>query len=65
MHQKSFSLAVGVLFLIIAALHGIRLIYGWNAVIGGLEIPFWASWVALIVAGHLSYTGFKFGINAK
>ena len=65
MNKKSFSSAVGVLFLIIAALHGLRLIYGWSAAIGGFEIPFWLSRVALIVAGCFSYIGFKLSRNAK
>ena len=50
---------VGILFLIIAVLHALRLLYGWPAVIGTFVVPMWASWVAVVVAGTLSYHGLK------
>lgn len=59
MNQKSFSLTVGVIFLLIASLHALRLLLGWTAVIGGWTVPGWLSWLTLIVAGYLSYQGFK------
>jgi hypothetical protein len=48
-----------VLFLIVAALHLLRIIFGWAAQIGGVSLPLWASWLALIVAGALAYFGFR------
>lgn len=57
MNQKSFSLLVGVIFLIIAVLHALRLLNGWHAEIGTIVIPFWASVVALGVSGYLAYKG--------
>jgi hypothetical protein len=46
------------LFLIVAIMHLLRIIFGWQVEIGGLSIPFWASWLALPVAGALAYFGF-------
>jgi len=59
MNQKTFHSVVGILFLIIAVLHALRLLYGWPAVIGTFVVPMWASWVAVVVAGTLSYHGLK------
>lgn len=49
----------GTLFLLIGLLHLLRIFYGWEAVIGGVAIPSWASWTALAFAGLLSYSGLR------
>ncbi len=59
MNQRTFSLTVGVIFLAIAVLHALRILFGWEAIIGGLAVPTWVSWVALVVAGYLAYEGFR------
>ncbi len=60
MNQKNFSLVVGIIFLLIAILHTLRLINGWHAEIGTIVIPFWASVVALGISGYLAYKGIMF-----
>ncbi len=60
MDQKTYFLTTAIIFLIITVLHVLRLTLGWSAVIGGWEIPIWLSWIALILAGYLSYKGLKF-----
>ncbi len=32
---------------------------GWQVEIGGLSIPFWVSWLGVLVAGALAYLGFR------
>lgn len=59
MNQKSFSTIVGVVFSLIAILHLLRAVYGWEAVIGGWAMPLWASWVALVAALYFAYTSFR------
>ena len=56
MKTKTVLAIVAVVFALIAVLHLLRVILGWQAVIGSTEIPVWASWVALLVAGFLSYS---------
>jgi hypothetical protein len=34
------------------------IIFGWQVEIGGLSIPFWVSWLGVLVAGTLAYLGF-------
>lgn len=59
MSHKSFFQVTGVVFGVIALLHLARLVWGWQAEIGGWSVPMWLSVVAVVVAGFLSYQGFK------
>ncbi len=59
MRQKTFNFVVGIVFLAIFLLHGARLIYGWEAVIGGVILSVWVSWLALVVSGLLAYAAFS------
>ncbi len=59
MDQKTFSLISGVIFLLIAILHVLRIVYAWDAVIGGWEVPKWISWVAIAVGAYLGYEGLR------
>ena len=52
--MKPFTTIAIVIFSLVAVLHVLRLIFGWQAVIDGLVIPMWASVVGLIVAGGLA-----------
>jgi hypothetical protein len=58
-NQRTYNAVTAVLFLIVALLHLLRIVFGWSAVIGGLAIPIWASWLALVVTGALAYFGFR------
>ena len=46
------------LFLVVAIMHLLRIIFGWQVEIGGLSISFWVSWLGVLVAGALAYLGF-------
>lgn len=59
MNQKKFSLVAGVIFLVIAVLHLLRIVSGWEVLVAGVSIPLWVNWVGLMVAGYLGYTGIK------
>ena len=59
MYNKIFLKTVGVIFSLIAVLHFLRLVFGWEAVIGGWMLPTWLSVVALVVALVLAYKAFK------
>jgi len=52
--MKPFITIAIVIFSLVAVLHVLRLIFGWQAVINGLVIPMWASVVGLIIAGGLA-----------
>jgi uncharacterized membrane protein len=57
--KRSFCLTAGIIFLVIALLHLLRIAFGGEAVIEGWTVPKWVSWVALVVAGYLGYEGLK------
>lgn len=59
MNQKTFLGITGVLFLLMTILHVARIIFGWNAIIGGWVIPLWVSWIAIVLAGFLSFQSWK------
>ncbi|MBI2550499.1 hypothetical protein HYV83_04970 [Candidatus Woesearchaeota archaeon] len=59
MKQKTFSTVVGAIFSVIAVLHLLRAVLGWNAVIGSFAVPMWLSWMAIVVAAFLAYSAFK------
>ena len=47
------------IFAVIALGHLARVIFGWDAAIGGWLVPMWISWAAILVGGFLAYTGYK------
>lgn len=59
MTQRTFSLITAILFLLIALLHALRLLRGWQVTIGDIVVPVWVSWIGLAIAGYLGYQGFK------
>lgn len=56
MTNKNYLSVTGIIFLIIAVLHALRIAYGWHAEIGGWTVPMWLSWVALVVSGYLAWS---------
>jgi hypothetical protein len=65
MDQRAYNTITAVVFLIVAVLHLLRIIFGWPASIGGLDIPLWVSWLALVVTGALAYFGFRLSAGAR
>ncbi len=59
MSQKTFLKTAGAIFMVIGALHVLRLLLGWEAVIGGWDVPRWVSGLAVVLAGYLGYTAFR------
>jgi len=58
MTQRTFNLTAGTLFLLVAILHALRLLFGWHASMGGWIVPMWVSWAGVVVAGFLAYSAF-------
>ena len=63
MSQKTFTIIAGAVFGIVALFHVLRIFFGWPAVIGGWTAPMWLSWIGLVVAGGLSYSGIKLAMR--
>jgi len=60
MSQNLYYYVVSILFFFLFVLHLARIMYSWEAVIGGAIIPMWFSWAALIIAGYLCVRGWMF-----
>jgi hypothetical protein len=52
--NKPFTVAAVVIFAIVAVMHLLRVLLGWDATIAGTAIPMWVSVVALVIAGGLA-----------
>jgi hypothetical protein len=60
MNHKTYYRVASVIFAVVAVGHGLRLVYGWDANIGSVDIPLWVSWAALVIAGYLAVRGWTF-----
>jgi hypothetical protein len=64
MDQKSFFVLAGVIFALVAVGHLLRIYMDWSVVIGGWAAPMWLSWIAVAVAGGLSYFGLRLAMRS-
>jgi len=61
MSQKTFSRVAGLIFLLIAVMHALRLAFRWEVVLNGWSVPMWVSAVAIVIAAYLAFEGLKLG----
>ena len=59
MTPKGYATTSGIVFLLVAVAHLVRVLVGWDFSVGGWDVPSWASVVAAVVAGYLGWTGFR------
>lgn len=59
MNTPLYMRTCATLFLVVFALHLLRVIYGWEVVISGWSVPMWPSWAAVLVSGFLSAYGYR------
>jgi hypothetical protein len=59
MSRKSYIIVTAVFFLIVAFLHLLRLIIGWEITMEGWSVPRWLNFIAFVVTGYLAYEGFR------
>jgi len=59
MSERTFVAIAALIFGVVALLHLLRVIAGWSIVIDAWTVPMWVSWLALVVAGALSYFGMR------
>jgi hypothetical protein len=65
MTHRTYCLVVGVLFLLIAILQCLRVVFGWPVAVNGVSIPMWVSGVAAVVLGYLSFIGLRLSGQAR
>ncbi len=56
LQEKNNALRLSALvFALIALVHLLRLLLGWDMILGAFEAPQWVSLIALIIAGGLAW----------
>ena len=60
---SKYVVVSGVVFGIVAVIQAVRGLNQWPVHVGALEVPVWASWVAMVVAGSLCVWAFRSGRN--
>lgn len=53
--EKRFHIVVAVLLIIVAILHFLRIVFGWNFTIGGFNFPYWVNGVGTVITAFLAY----------
>ena len=59
MSQKAFSLVAGLIFLLVAVAHLLRLLLRWGVILNGWTVPMWVSLIAFVVAAFLAFEGLR------
>ncbi|WP_065750074.1 hypothetical protein [Bradyrhizobium paxllaeri] len=59
MNMRTFCTLAAAIFALIALLQLIRIVMGWSVALNGVDVPFWPSWIAVVVAAALSLVGFR------
>ena len=65
MCQKTFLLTAGVVFLLIALGHLLRVVLGATFIVKDVAVPIWASAVAVVIAGYLAFQGFRLSSKSQ
>ena len=52
--MKPFTTIAVVVFTLVALLHLLRVVSGWDVTVSGIAIPIWASAIAFVVAAALA-----------
>jgi hypothetical protein len=52
--KKPFNMLAVLIFAIVALVHVLRLVFGWEVTINGLAVPPWASVLGIVVAAGLA-----------
>ena len=65
MTHKSYFLVTAIVFSVVGLLHLLRIVLGWEAVVGGWSIPMWRSWVTMVLTAVLACLGFTHGWRGR
>jgi hypothetical protein len=59
MDKKTYMSVSAAVFALVALVHLLRVINGWYIYIGGWVVPPLLSYIAIVIAAALAYTGFS------
>ena len=53
--MKPFTNFAIAIFILVAVMHLLRLVFGWGVTLDGMVVPMWVSIMAFLIAGALAY----------
>ena len=53
--MKPFTNLAIAIFILVAVMHLLRLVFGWEVTLDGMVVPIWVSIMGLLIAGALAY----------
>jgi hypothetical protein len=56
---NKYVVVSGACFGVVAVLQAVRALNQWSVHVGTFEIPVWASWIAMVIAGSLCVWAFR------
>lgn len=59
MNTRTYIIVSASVFSLIAFVHLLRVLFGWEVIISSWSIPLWFSWIGVLIGGVLGYFGFK------
>jgi hypothetical protein len=59
MTVRTYAAVSSIIFLLVALVQLLRVILQWDIAINGWHPPIWVSIVAIVIAGFLSFAGFR------
>ncbi|MBW4620574.1 MAG: hypothetical protein KME17_14620 [Cyanosarcina radialis HA8281-LM2] len=54
MRERAYLLITAIIFGLVALLHLVRLVNHWSVQLGTFAVPFWGSWLGLVIGVVLS-----------
>lgn len=58
MSRTKYLIISGTVFGLISLLHLVRVLLGWQFIVGTWDVPMWMSWCAFAATGTLSFWAF-------
>ena len=65
MKERMYLSAAGIIFTVVAGGHLLRILYSGDVIIFGWVVPFFLSWIGVVVATYLAYSSFHLAARMK
>ena len=63
--ERTYLTAAGIIFIVVAGGHLIRVLYSGDVIVFGWEVPFLLSWIGIAAATYLAYASFHFAARIR
>jgi hypothetical protein len=63
--ERTLLLATGTIFLCVAVLHFLRLVFSLPLALGDFMIPLWLSWLGFAITLYFAYSNFHYALHSR